>query len=114
MLVVTLLALIVVLIPAYTGGLNMHDGNDAAPYSWPIVGETLYYMAQFLVVLGPYIVIACMVLSTIFSHLNWQKLDERMKMIVLDIFVFTFLVWICPLFAGWGSDWRGIKGWLDG
>jgi len=114
MLVVTLLALVVVLIPAYTGGLSIYDGQDAVPYSWPIIGNPLFFMAELLTTAGLYIVIPFIILSIVFLAAGWQKLTQRKKVFILGALVFTLVVWISPYFAGRGVDWRAIKGWLDG
>jgi hypothetical protein len=114
MLVVSLLALIIVLIPAYTGGLSIYDGQDAVPYSWPIIGNPLFFMAELLTTAGLYIVIPFIILSIVFLAVGWQKLTQRKKLFILGALVFTLVVWISPYFAGRGVDWRAIKGWLDG
>ena len=114
---IALLFLLVDVIPFYTNGIYLHsyaeiygsqvDIKGYPPYTWPVVGLPLLWLAHLAYIFTPGLIIIALMALTLVLLINWRtfSLSERLHALV------TFTI-MALILVGTGSIWRTLGVWI--
>jgi hypothetical protein len=111
------LSVLVAVIPFYTNGIYLHsyaeiygsqvDIKGYPPYTWPVVGLPLLWLAHLAYIFTPGLIIIALMALTLVLLINWRtfSLSERLHALV------TFTI-MALILVGTGSIWRTLGVWI--